>query len=93
MQLAKYKNILGQIAKMQEEIGNVPSKERAPLQEQLKALQAEAQRMEGGSAAAAPAAAAPSGTAKGNEVIRLTKDGRRAVFDSETRKFLRYANQ
>lgn len=27
-----------------------------------------------------------------NEVIRVTKDGRRAVFDADTKKFLRYAD-
>jgi hypothetical protein len=29
-------------------------------------------------------------TAKANEVIRLTKDGRQAVFDADTKEFLRY---
>jgi len=29
---------------------------------------------------------------KANEVIRFTKDGKRAVFDANTKKFIRYAN-
>jgi len=33
-----------------------------------------------------------SSTSTGNTVIRRTKDGRRAVFDAETKKFLRYAD-
>jgi hypothetical protein len=36
----------------------------------------------------APAAAAPAT----NEVVRVGRDGRKAVFDSATKKFLRYAN-
>lgn len=36
-----------------------------------------------------PPAAQPAQT---NEVIRMTKDGRRAVFDASTKKFLRYAD-
>lgn len=35
-------------------------------------------------------APAPSGNA--NEVTRVTKDGRKAVFDARTKKFLRYAD-
>lgn len=40
---------------------------------------------------AAPAAA-PAPPKPANEVIRRTKDGRLAVFDSDTKKFLRYAD-
>lgn len=36
------------------------------------------------------AAAAPA--ASGDEVVRVTADGKRAVFDSKTKKFLRYAD-
>ena len=36
-----------------------------------------------------PAAAAPVGT---NEVIRILEGGRKAIFDSQTKKFLRYGN-
>jgi hypothetical protein len=35
---------------------------------------------------------APAGESSGNEVTRVTKDGRKAVFDATTKKFLRYAN-
>lgn len=37
-----------------------------------------------------PATAAPSSAT--NEVIRKTKDGRSAIFNSETKQFIRYAN-
>jgi hypothetical protein len=37
-------------------------------------------------------ATAPTGESAGNEVTRVTKDGRKAVFDATTKKFLRYAN-
>lgn len=40
---------------------------------------------------AAPVAA-PAAPKPANEVIRRTKDGRLAVFDSDTKKFLRYAD-
>ena len=40
---------------------------------------------------AAPVAAAPA-PAPAQEVIRITKDGKRAVFDSATKRFLRYAD-
>lgn len=43
-------------------------------------------------AGALGAAAAPSPLRSKNEVIRTTKDGRIAVFDAVTRKFLRYAD-
>lgn len=34
----------------------------------------------------------PQPSTKTNEVIRLTKDGKRAIFDATTKKFLRYAS-
>lgn len=57
-------------------------------------------RIFGGRPAAAPVVAPPrtaTGTtaapaAPANEVTRITKDGRRAVFDATTKRFLRYAD-
>jgi len=45
--------------------------------------------------AAAPAGeAAPAAASEGRaEVVRLTKDGRKAVFDATTKQFLRYADE
>ena len=42
--------------------------------------------------ASQPATNAPTGGSKGAEVERTTSDGRRAIFDETTKKFLRYAN-
>lgn len=39
----------------------------------------------------APAAAPTAATGTGGTVVRRTKDGRRAVFDAQTKRFLRYA--
>ena len=42
--------------------------------------------------AAAPKGEQPKAPKGSNEVTRFTKDGRRAIFDATTKKFLRYAN-
>lgn len=58
------------------------------IDEELARLDDELQAMGARPAPAKPAAASPSGA----EVVRLTKDGRKAVFNAETKQFLRYAN-
>jgi hypothetical protein len=42
--------------------------------------------------ASTPPASPSTGSGATNEVIRKTKDGRRAVFDAATKKFIRYAD-
>lgn len=44
-------------------------------------------------APAAPAAPAVPAAAKPVEVVRITKDGKRAIYDATTKQFLRYADQ
>lgn len=76
-----------QIAKLQEDIELLPKEEKPKMQAQIDRLTREAQALK---SSASPAVTAPgAGTRK--EVIRLTKDGRRAVFDASTRTFIRYA--
>jgi hypothetical protein len=58
------------------------------IDEELARLDDELQAMGARPAPAKPAAAAPAGA----EVVRMTKDGRKAVFNAETKQFLRYAN-
>lgn len=60
-------------------------------QEQIKAKSSPARSAAGPTTVTKPTAAAPA--AKANEVIRTTKDGRKAVFDAGTRKFIRYADE
>jgi hypothetical protein len=54
--------------------------------------QALADTLRGTNAPPAASAAAPSAGAGTNEVARITKDGRKAIFNAKTKQFLRYGN-
>ncbi len=62
--------------------------EYAPLAEKLKGLKAELDTMRHPKEAQPSTPKAPST----NEVTRLTKDGRKAIFDATTKQFIRYAD-
>ena len=59
-----------------------------------KGINADTGRRLGGPTAStnAPAASAPAAASATNEVIKLAPNGKRAVFDADTKKFLRYAD-
>lgn len=91
-------NVLKQLntarAKQNEE--GVSASERERLQKQIDALSAQYGATIGPwTNAPAPMVPGPQSavpTSSGNEVVRRTKDGKLAVFDSITKKFLRYAD-
>lgn len=88
--LADYHNILGQIKELQKDLDVTPAKDKPAVQAQIKALEDKAASIRSGAGTAPAPAPAPAPRGK-NEVVRVTKDGRKAIFDSETKKFLRYA--
>jgi hypothetical protein len=82
---------LKQIEKLEGDLELEPAgKGRAEIQKRIEAAQREADAMRPNTTAPTAPAATPVGG--GNEVVRLTKSGRKAVFDSATKQFLRYVD-
>lgn len=60
--------------------------------EAVEVLRDRYKKIMGGGRAASVTPAQPSASAPVQEVIRVTKEGKRAIFDAATKKFLRYAD-
>jgi hypothetical protein len=91
--LKAYELKLKQVEKLQGDLeAEAAGPGRAAIQKQIVNLQREAEALRAGAAPTAPATpAAVTPAGRGNEVVRLTKSGRKAVFDAGTKQFLRYA--
>ena len=93
--LAEFELKLKQIEKLQADLDVEPAgKGRQDILKRIDVAQREAAALRPSPAATAPTiqtplAVTPAGAR--NEVVRLTKSGRKAVFDSATKQFLRYA--
>lgn len=84
----EYQQVLRDMSATQKELDANPTGQEADDNRQkLSYLRSRLQQIRGGTPTPTPAAAPAAKT-----VVRKTADGRRAVFDANTRKFLRYAD-
>lgn len=89
--LEEYRQKIREIKTMSETLPDLPAgKDRDALAARIATAQKEAAGIR--ASASAGGGQVPGGEAPGGEVIRMTKSGRRAVFDSASKRFLRYAS-
>lgn len=81
--LQQHASLMRQIQAIEKDLATTPVEDRGDMIREIRRLQSQAEQIRSRSGSAEPK----------NEVIRLTKTNRRAVFDANTKKFLRYADQ
>jgi hypothetical protein len=91
--LAAFRQKLTEIKRLEDDLDIAEQKDKPELQNRIARAKREAEGIRTGDSGQADSDLPPKPKAGkgGNEVVRMTKDGRKAVFDSDTRKFLRYA--